>query len=78
LAHDRNKIAKEKMPVCPVFNTVAIGSGLWETGGRARPTKEDKMRRKAKKAQRELDKERGEVIREGHDGIGKLIATGRP
>jgi hypothetical protein len=40
------------MPVCPVLNTVAIGFGLLETVGAAKPTKEGKIRRKAKKAQR--------------------------
>jgi hypothetical protein len=52
LPHDLNNIAKEKMPVCPVLNTVAIGFGLLETVGAAKPTKEGKIRRKAKKAQR--------------------------
>jgi hypothetical protein len=69
------RYSKEKMPVCSVLNTVAIGSGLWETVGMARPTKEAKIRRRAKKAQRKLDKQRGEGGREDHDGIGKLIAT---
>jgi hypothetical protein len=40
------------MPVCPVLNTVAIGFGLLETVGAAKSTKEGKIRRKAKKAQR--------------------------
>jgi hypothetical protein len=52
---------------------VAIGSGLWETVDMAKPTKEDKIRRKAKKTQRKLDKERAAGIRRDHDGIGKLI-----
>jgi hypothetical protein len=32
--HDLKNIAKEKMPVCSVLNTVAIGFGLLETVGR--------------------------------------------
>jgi hypothetical protein len=51
LGHDSSKIAKEKMRVCSVLNTVAIGFGLLETVAAAKPTKEDKIRRKAKKAQ---------------------------
>ena len=39
----------------------------------AKPTKEDKIRRKAKKTQRKSDKERAAGVRRDHDGIGKLI-----
>jgi hypothetical protein len=39
----------------------------------AKPTKEDKIRRKAKKTQRKADKERAAGVRREHDGIGKLI-----
>jgi hypothetical protein len=42
---------------------LAFGSGLWETVCLAKPTKEDKLRRKANKAQRHVDKERGKTIR---------------
>jgi hypothetical protein len=52
-----------------------MGSGVLETVDVAKPTKEDKIRRKAKNAQRKLDKERGAGIRRNHDGIGKLIDT---
>ena len=39
----------------------------------AKPTKEDKIRRKAKKTQRTADKERPAGGRRDHDGIGRLI-----
>ena len=39
----------------------------------AKPTKEDKIRRKAKKTQRKSDKQRAGGVRRDHDGIGKRI-----
>jgi hypothetical protein len=39
----------------------------------AKPTKEDKIRRKAKKTQRKSDKERAAGARRDPDGIGKPI-----
>jgi hypothetical protein len=39
----------------------------------AKPTKEDKIRRKAKKTQRRSDKERAAALRRDHDGMGKRI-----
>jgi hypothetical protein len=55
------------------IHRVAIGSGLWETVDVAKPTKEDKIRRRAKKPQRKSDKEGAAGVRRDHDGIGKLI-----
>jgi len=66
----QNEGAKEEMPVCSVLSTVVIGPVEWETVGAAKPSKENKIRRKAKKAQRPSDKERGTGIRRNHDSIG--------
>ena len=53
------------------IHRVAVGSGLRATVDMARPTKEDKIRRKAK-PQRRSDKERAGGDRRDHDGIGRL------
>jgi hypothetical protein len=66
----QNDGVKEEMQACSALKTVVIGPVVWETLGAAKPTKEDKIRRKAQKAQRPLDKERGTGIRRNHDGIG--------
>lgn len=39
----------------------------------AKPIKEDKIRRKAKKTQRKSDKERAAGARRDHNGVGELI-----
>jgi hypothetical protein len=53
------------------IHRVAVGSGLRATVDMARPTKEDKIRRKAK-PQRQSDKKRAGGDRRDHDGIGRL------
>jgi hypothetical protein len=50
------KIAKDGIPVCSVLNTAAMGSGVGKTVGMAEPSKEETIRRKAKKGQRKLDR----------------------
>jgi hypothetical protein len=60
------------------FTGVAIGDGQWKTVDLAKPTKEDKTRRKAKKTQRKSDKERAAGARRDRNGVGELIDSREP